>query len=90
MRGSTGAGAEREQRTRFGCKQYGTAAVPAGRGGGFVLPKRHLSKGEYDRYTEPAVRRLGFDLRFRPRPWLRKKGRRTRRPPFGFRNFYKT
>ena len=48
MRGSTGAGAEREQRTRFGCKQYGAAAVPAGRGGGFVLPKRHLSKGEYD------------------------------------------
>lgn len=37
MRGSTGAGAEREQRARFGCKQYRAAAVPAGRGGGFVL-----------------------------------------------------
>ena len=37
MRGSTGAGAEREQRARFGCKQYRAAAVPAGRGGGFAL-----------------------------------------------------
>ena len=36
MRGSTGAGAEREQRARFGCKQYRAAAVPAGRGNGFV------------------------------------------------------
>ena len=27
MRGSTGAGAEREQRARFGCKQYRAAAV---------------------------------------------------------------